>query len=211
VRALVVGAERLGRSLAEELLRAGHEVRILEPDRERVARLPAPLASCAVHGSPLDRAALAAAAAGCDGVATATRDDALNAVVALAARRALGVPLVVAVIRGTARAEALSGLGVHIVCPTARTASELHLTLVRSGVESELQIGADAGVYRVELPDRLAGRPLRELAGAGSLVPVALERAGRVLLADPDLITAPGDVLHVAAVHRDLVADLSHP
>jgi trk system potassium uptake protein TrkA len=207
----VVGAERLGRTLAGELLQAGHDVRILEPDAARVARLPAPLAACAVHGSPLDRSALAAAVAGCDGVATATRDDALNAVVALAARRELGVPLVVAVIRGTARAEALSGLGVHIVCPTARTASDLHLTLVRSGVETELHLDAEAGVYRVELPERLAGRALEQLAAAGSLVPVALERAGHVRLAEPGLVIAPGDVLHVAAAHRDLVADLAHP
>jgi trk system potassium uptake protein TrkA len=211
VRALVVGAGRLGRALAEELLHAGHEVRILEGDGERLARLPATLAGCARQGSPLDRESLAGALGGCDGVATTTRDDALNTVVALAARRQLGVPLAVAVVHGPARAEALVGLGVHVVCPTVRTASELHLALIRSGVESELHLGDEAGVYRIELPARLAGRPLLALGAPGSVVPVALERDGRVLLARPELVTADGDVLHVAAAHHDLVAGLVQP
>jgi trk system potassium uptake protein TrkA len=208
---LVVGAERLGRTLAEELLQAGHDVRILDGDGERLARLSPSLAPHATHGSPLDRTVLTTALAGCDGIATTTRDDALNAVVALAARRELRAPLAVAVIRGPARAEALASLGLQVVCPTTRTASDLHLTLVRSGVESELHLGAGAEVYRIELPARLGGRALRALGDAGRLVPVALERAGHVLLADPELVVAPGDVLHVAAAHRDLVDDLAHP
>jgi Trk K+ transport system NAD-binding subunit len=211
VRTLVVGAERLGRVLAEDLLHAGHEVRLLESDGARLGRLPAALADRTVHGSPLDRDVLGGALAGCDGIATTTRDDAFNAVVALAARRDFNVPAVVAVVRGPARAEALAALGIHIVCPTTRTASEVHLALMRSRIEVELQLGADAGVYRIELQGRLAGRPLQELTEPGGLVPVALERHGRVQLARPELVTAAGDVLHVAAAHHDLLVELVEP
>ena len=211
MRTLIVGAGRLGRALAQDLVRAGHEVRLLDSSRTRLARLPATLQAPTIEGSPLDRDVLAGAAAGCDALAAVTEDDALNAVVALAARRELRVPTAVAVVGNRGRAEALAGSGIQIVCPTARTAHELQLTLQRTGIESELELAGETAVYRVDLPARLSGRRLEELERRGELLPVAVERRGRVLLATPDLELGNGDVLHVAASHHDLVTDLTHP
>lgn len=211
MRALIVGAERLGRVLAHELLHAGHDIRVLDSSEERLRRLPAALEGRALRGSPLQRDTLAGALAGCDGLAAVSDDDALNTVVALAARRELHVPIAVALIGNPARAEALAGLGVHIVCPTTRSARELHLILVRAGIESELELGPGAAVYRAELPARLIGRSLSELERPREVLPVALERRGRVLLAAPGMLIEGGDVLHVAASSRDLIADLSGP
>ena len=211
MRTLIVGAGRLGRSLAQDLVRAGHEVRLLDSSQMRLARLPATFQAPTIEGSPLDRDVLAAAIAGCDAFAAVTEDDALNAVVALAARREFRVPTAVAVIGNRGRAEALAGAGIRIVCPTARTAHELQLTLMRTGVESELELAGETAVYRVDLPARLSGRRLEELERRGELLPVAVERHGRVLLATPDLELGDGDVLHVAAAHHDLVTDLTHP
>lgn len=211
MRTLIIGAGRLGRSLAQDLVRAGQEVRLLDSSRTRLARLPATLQAPTIEGSPLDRGVLAGAAAGCDALAAVTEDDALNAVVALAGRRELRVPTAVAVIGNRGRAEALAGSGIRIVCPTARTAHELQLTLLRTGIESELELAGETAVYRVDLPARLSGRRLEELERRGELLPVAIERRGRVLLATPDLELGDGDVLHVAASHHDLVTDLTHP
>jgi trk system potassium uptake protein TrkA len=208
---LVVGAQGLGRLLAHDLLNGGHDVRILDEREELLALLPASLDPRAVHGAALEHDTLAGALGGCDAIAAVTDDDATNAVVALAARRALGVPLAAAVIANPVRAEALLGLGVHIVCPTARTARELQLTLARSGVESQLQLPGELGVYRAELPARLAGRTMRDLERPGELLPIAVERDGHALLAAPDLAVAGGDVLHVAALRREDVADLVRP
>ena len=211
MRALVVGATRLGRVLAHDLLRAGTDVRVLDDDPARLARLPTILDGRAIHGPPLERDILEGAVAGCDGIVAVSDDDALNAVVAIAARRELRVPIAAAVVGNPARAQALAGLGVHVVCPTTRTAHELALTLARSGVESVLQLAGETAVYRAELPARLSGRALAELEQPGELVAVAVERDGHVLLARPDLALREGDVLHVAASHHGLVTDLIHP
>jgi trk system potassium uptake protein TrkA len=211
MRFLIVGAGRLGRALAHDLLQAGYDVRVLDDTEERLARLPDRIRDVAMPGSALEHDTLTRALAGCDGVATATRDDAFNAVVALAARHELGVPVAVAVIASPARAESLAGFGAQIVCPTVRTAREAAMALVRSDVDSELQLGSGAGLYRAELPPRLGGRKLEELQRAGELVPVALERGGRLLLAGPGLAVEPGDILHAAASNRALISDLSHP
>jgi trk system potassium uptake protein len=211
MRALVVGAGRLGRTLAGDLLRAGHDVRVLDASTTRLERLPAVLGGRTIHGSALERSVLEGAVAGCDAVAAVTDDDAFNAVVGLAARREVRTPIAVAVIGNPARAEALAGFGIRVVCPTTRTAHEIQLTLVRSGIESELELAGETAVYRAELPARLVGRAVAELERHGELVPVAVERDGRVLLATPDLQLREADVLHLAATHRDLVSDLVRP
>ncbi len=211
MRTLIVGAGGLGRTLAMDLLHAGHDVRVLDDSPTRIRRLAAVLAGRTIRGSALERSVIEGAVAGCDSLAAVTDDDTFNAVVALAGRRELRVPVAVAVIANPARAQALAGAGIHVVCPTARTAHELQLTLVRSGIESELELAGETAVYRAELPDRLGGRALAELERAGELVPVAVERDGRVLLAVPELELRAGDVLHVAATHRDLVSNLTRP
>jgi len=211
MRVLIVGAQRLGRVLAHELLHGDHDVRFLDANEEGLTRLPEALQGRALHGSPLDRETLAGALAGCDALVALSPDDPLNAVVALAARRELRVPLAIAVIGNPARAEALAGLGVHVVCPTTRTARELHQTLVRSGVEGELLMDGEVGVYRADLPARLSGRTLGELERPGELIAIAIERDGRVRMAAPDLALVEGDVLHIAAASRDDVVDLVRP
>lgn len=199
MRILIVGAAQLGRALASELLHAGHDVRVLDARADELRRLPHDFEGRTVQGSPLDRAVLGGASGGCDAVACVSEDDNLNAVVALAARRELRVPLTLAVVANPRRAEALTGLGAQVMCPTAGTARQLHLALVRSDVEAELALGGDAGVYRVEVPVRLAGRALSELERRAEIVPVAVERGVRTLLASPDLTLEEGDVLHLAA------------
>lgn len=211
MRVLIVGARRPGAQLAGDLLHDGHDVRILDADETLLERLPHALQGRALHGSPLERETLAGALAGCDALAVTTGDDALNAVVALAARRELHVPLAVALVVDPARAEGLSGLGAHVLCPTTRTVGELRRMLERSGIDSELRLGADAGVYRCDVPARLEGRALRELERPGRLLVVAVERGGRVLLAVPELVLCAGDVLHVAATDHDDVLDLTGP
>jgi trk system potassium uptake protein len=211
VRILIVGAGRLGRVLATDLLHAHHDVHVLDPDPDELRRLPPDFEGRTVHGSPLEEAVLSGAADGCDALACVSDDDNLNAVVSLAARRRLRVPLTLAVIANPRRAEALTGLGARVVCPTTRTAHQLHMALVRSGIEAELLLGGDAGIYRVAAPARLAGRALSELARSPEIVAVAVERGSRILLATPDLTLEEGDVLHLAANHRDLVSDLVRP
>lgn len=211
MRVLIIGAERLGRALATDLLHAGHEVGVLDARQDLLGTLPGNLQGVARHGSPLDRDTLAGAVEGCDAAAAVSSDDCLNAVVALAARRELDVPLAVAMIGNPRRADALVGMGVHIVCPTTWAVRELHLTLVRSGVESELALGTGIGVFRAEVPARLGGRSLAELDRPGELIVVAVERDGHTLIAVPGLELAYGDVIHVAAAERDYVAELVRP
>jgi trk system potassium uptake protein TrkA len=211
VRILIVGADRLGRVLAADLLQSGHDVRVLDASSELLTRLSHEFEGRTVHGSPLDRSTLSGAADGCDAIGCVSEDDNLNAVVALAARRELHVPLAVAVVANPRRAEALTGLGARVVCPTTQTAQALHLSLVRSGLETEVVLGGELAVYRIEIPPRLAGRSVNELGPPDEVLAVAVERRSQMLLAAPELVLQPGDVLHVAASRHDRVSELTRP
>ncbi len=211
MRVVIVGAERLGRVLALDLLETGHEVRVLEQRGDLLAAFPRGSGARLISGPPLHQATLSDALAGSDAVAAVSSDDCLNAVVALAARQDFRVPAAIAVIGNPARAEALGASGAYVICPTARTARDIRLALDRSGVESELVLGDELAVYRAEVPPRLNGRMCAELARPGELTPLALERSGRVLMAAPELTVSYGDVLHVLARSRDQVADMVRP
>jgi trk system potassium uptake protein TrkA len=211
VRILIVGADRLGRVLAGDLLQSGHDVRVLDARSELLRQLSHEFEGRTVHGSPLDQATLSGAADGCDAIGCVSEDDNLNAVVALAARRELHVPLALAVIANPRRAEALTGLGARVVCPTARTAHALHLALVRSGLETEVVLGGDLAVYRIEIPPRLAGRSLSELGPPDEVLAVAVERRSHMLLATPERVLQEGDVLHLAATRHDRISELTRP
>jgi trk system potassium uptake protein TrkA len=211
VHILIVGADRLGRILAGDLLHSGHDVRVLDSRPDLLRRLPHDFEGRTVHGSPLDRSALSGAVDGCDAIGCVSEDDNLNIVVALAARRELHVPLALAVVANPRRAESLTGLGAHVVCPTTHTAHALHLALVRSTLEAEIVLGRDLAVYRVEIAPRLAGRSLSALGPSDEILAVAVERGSQVLLAAPELILAEGDVLHVAATRQDRASELTGP
>lgn len=211
MRTLIIGASRLGTALAGDLLRSGHDVRVLDPDRLALAALPETLAPHGRLGSPLQEQPLTEAARGCDSIVAVTGDDAVNAVVALAARRRLRTPHAIAVIADPGRAEALLGLGIGVVCPTTRTARELQLALVRSDVQSELLLAGRIAVCRADVPERLSGRTLADLERPGQIVAIAVEREGRALMAVPALTLAAGDVLHAAATDRELLAELVRP
>lgn len=211
MRVVILGAERLGRVLALDLLHAGHEVRVLDQRSELLAALPHGFEGRLISGAPLHHATLADAVAGCDALAAVSSDDCLNAVVAIAARQEFRVPATIAVIGNPRRAEALSGTGAHVICPTTRTARDIRLALDRSGVESELLLSDELAVYRAELPPRLDGRTIAELERRGELTVLALEHGGRILMAAPELMVAYGDVLHVLARSRDHVTDMVRP
>jgi trk system potassium uptake protein len=211
MRILIVGADRLGRLLATDLLQSGHDVRVLDSRAELLRQLSHDFEGRTVHGSPLEQSTLSGAVDGCDAIGCVSEDDNLNVVVALAARRELHVPLALAVAANPRRAESLSGLGAHVVCPTTQTAHALHFALVRSAVEAEIVLGHDLAVYRVEIPPRLAGRSLNELGPPDEILAVAVERSAQVLLAAPELVLQEGDVLHVAASRRELLTELTRP
>lgn len=117
---VVVGCGRLGSHLANLLSQDGHRVVVVDKDEGAFAKLAtelysgARIAGDASEPSVLRRARVAEA----DLLITATHEDNVNLMVALVAKRVLGVKSVMARVYDPAREELYHELGLETVCPT---------------------------------------------------------------------------------------------
>jgi len=123
---LVVGAGRVGSSVATSALRAGHTVSVLDEDPLSHERLDVELASSweeaggrftigtALEQDALDEAGIARA----DVFIVCTNGDNTNLVVAQVAQKRYNVPRVIARVLDPRRAAWYREQGLHTICPT---------------------------------------------------------------------------------------------
>ncbi len=129
---LIVGAGRVGSSLARAMLRDGHQVSCLDEDSESHARLEIGLEQTwedmggqFTVGTGLEIEALQEAGIEhADAFVAATDGDNTNIVIAQIAKRRFNVPMVVARILDPYRADWYEQQGLHTICPT-RVAIEM--------------------------------------------------------------------------------------
>src|SRR5213079_1118795 len=129
---LIVGAGRVGSSLARSMLRDGHTVSCLNEDPEAHARLEIGLEKSwedmggrFTVGTGLEIEALEEAGVEvADAFVAATDGDNTNIVIAQIAKRRFNVPTVIARILDPYRAEWYEQQGLHTICPT-RVAIEM--------------------------------------------------------------------------------------
>jgi trk system potassium uptake protein TrkA len=136
---LIVGAGRVGSSLARQMLEDGHEVSCLDEDPESHARLEvgmerswedaggqftvgAGLEIDALLGAGIERA---------DAFIAATDGDNTNIVISQIAKRRFSVPTVIARILDPYRAEWYQRQGLRTICPT-KVAIEMLIDEVRA-------------------------------------------------------------------------------
>src|SRR5919204_1345542 len=135
---LVIGAGRVGSSVARALLQSGHEVSCLDEDPEAHARLEVELdgtwednGGLFTVGTALEVEALQEAGIErADAFVAATDGDNTNIVIAQIAKRRFKVPTVIARILDPYRAEWYEQQGLHTICPT-RVAIEMLETEVK--------------------------------------------------------------------------------
>jgi trk system potassium uptake protein TrkA len=139
---VIVGAGRVGSSLARTMLREGHEVSCLDEDPESHARLEVGLERSwedsggqFTVGTALEIEALEAAGVDrADAFVAATDGDNTNIVIAQVAKRRFNVPTVIARILDPLRAQWYAEQGLNTICPT-RIAIEMLENEVREAAE----------------------------------------------------------------------------
>ena len=140
---LIVGAGRVGSSLARAMLREGHEVSCLDEDPESHARLEVGLekpwedeGGQFTVGTGLEIDALIAAGIERADVFVASTDgDNTNVIISQIARRMFNVPTVIARVLDPLRAQWYERQGLHTVCPT-RVAIDMLEETVRGAAKA---------------------------------------------------------------------------
>lgn len=205
----IAGAGNVGRSVAQELLDAGHKVLLIERQRRNFEPHKVPNADW-LNADACEMSALQEAGAQtCDVVIAATGDDKANLVVGLLAKSEFGVPRVVARINDV-RNEWLFGqswgIDVAVSTPGAMVA----------GIEGAIDIGhlvrlmglqeGRTALTKLTLPEDnpLVGQSVGELNLPANTALVTVVRGENVMVPGPDdVLEASDQLLFVADNARE--------
>ncbi len=205
VHVIVVGCGRVGSGLARSLSDQGHSVAVLDRSARAFRRLKDWDGPCIV-GSGFDRDDLEKAGANeAEALAAVTSGDNTNILTVRIARETYKIPNVVARIYDPRRAEIYQRLGIPTVATVTWTIDQVRRRLLPDlDVLDWSDSSGRLSLVDRSLPDRWAGRALREIEQPGTVSIVAVSRAGIPRLDGRELVGQEGDVLHLAVLDNAL-------
>src|SRR6266498_6157427 len=193
---IVVGCGRVGAELCHHLFKGGHQVVVVDIDRQAFNRLHPDFRGRTLEGEGLAEGVLERAGIReADGLAAVINSDTLNAVVAHAAREFFNVPIVVARNYDPNLRVVIEAFGLQVVGSTYWGAQRVEELLLNPSQKMVYSAGnGEVEVYEVKIPEAWNGRTLGELLEPlKQCYPVALSRAGRSSLPVAELTLQTGD------------------
>ena len=214
MKIIIAGAGKVGSTVAAMLAVEGHDITLIDKDSRMIEKISNELDIICVEGSATNSETLIeAGAAEADLLLAATKDDEVNMICGISARK-LGTSHVIARIRDpeylqqTEFLREALGLSV-IVNPEYECASEISRILrfpsaVR--VDAFSKGSAEIVEYRVIEGDRLNGMQLKDLPSAfGAKVLVSVvEREGDAIIPNGGFMLKNGDKLSILGSSREL-------
>lgn len=185
---LVVGGGHLGRKVAEELDREGHEVAIIEESAEKLGLLSPKFGGVTFNSFPMDIANLKVAGIeSCDAVTVTTSDDNLNITVGQIAKNIFGVEIVVARISDPFREYIFESFGLQTVCPTNMAAEAIISAMTSPYEHKKVSFGSNMISFRIVPVDRrTAEKRLNDIyVGEGEAVFGLMDSGGGFTLNAP--------------------------
>ncbi|MEO8355021.1 MAG: TrkA family potassium uptake protein [Chloroflexota bacterium] len=206
---IIVGCGRVGAELCHHLFNNGHNIVVVDSEKEAFNRLPPNFRGRTLEGeglaeSVLERAGVREA----DGLAAVTNSDTLNAVVAHAAREFYNVPVVVARNYDPNLRSVIEAFGLQTVGSTSWGAQRVEELLINPSQRAVYSAGnGEVEVYEVPIPKEWNGRTLGDLLDPlKDCYPVALSKAGRSSLPQAGATLETGDMLTVSSTFQGISA-----
>jgi trk system potassium uptake protein TrkA len=211
--AIVAGGGKVGSNVARSLLAMGHEVTLIEQERERFEQLEAELGVVVLEGDAteihvLERAGIARPP---DIVLAVTGDDEDNLVISQLAKEGYGVPKAIARVNDPRNQQHFDLLGItQTVCATSGLLGLVEHEVPEHGLVKLFELRRE-GLELVEAQVR-AGSPAAGKRVAGLALPegsqlVSVMRGGVAELARGETVIRPGDQV-VAVVKPGLELQL---
>jgi len=204
---IIVGCGRVGAELAYHLFNSGHQIVVVDSNRQAFNRLHPDFRGRTLEGeglaeSVLERAGIRDA----NGLAAVTNSDALNAVVCHAAREFYQVPVVVARNYDPNLRGVIEAFGLQTVGSTVWGAQRVEELLINPKEKVVYSAGnGEVEVYEVRIPNGWNDRTLGELMDSlNECCPVALTRAGRSSLTDASMKLHTDDLLTVSSTFNGI-------
>ena len=206
---IVVGCGRVGAELCFHLFKRGHQIVVVDINKEAFNRLHPDFRGRTLEGEGLAEGVLERAGIHeADGLAAVTNSDTLNAVVAHAARVIYNVPNVVARNYDPNLRAVIEAFGLQTVGSTYWGAQRVEELLMSPSQRMVYSAGnGEVEVYEVQIPQAWDGRTLGELLESmQQCYPVAVSRAGHSYLPEPGMRLQAGDMLDVSSTFEGIGA-----
>jgi trk system potassium uptake protein TrkA len=209
VNVVIMGCGRVGILLTQELVKAGHQVTVIDRNRSAFDRLPPGFEAKQVVGLGFDKDVLEEAGIKeADAFLAVSSGDNSNIVSARVAREHYHVPKVIARIYDPMRAEIYERLNIPTVSTTRWGVKQmiLMLSFEREEIKESLA-GGDLIRLRLPVPDHLVGKPVSSLELEGQIMVVGVDRGGTGFIPVQGSTFQEGD--HTAlVVHKDALETL---
>jgi trk system potassium uptake protein TrkA len=205
---IIVGCGRVGAELCYHLYKSGHQIVVVDSNRQAFNRLHPDFRGRTLEGeglaeSVLERAGIREA----DGLAAVTNSDSLNAVVAHAAREFFDVPIVVARNYDPSLRSVIEAFGVQTVGSTVWGAQRVEEMLMNPSEKVVYSMGnGEVEIYEVRIPEQWSGHTVGDLLSPLKCRPVALTRAGRAFLPETETQLQADDLLNISTTFEGVGA-----
>lgn len=201
MKVIVVGCGRMGADLAFRLFQRGHDVAVIDLDEKAFNALPPDFQGRFYEGDALNQDVLSRAGVhSCDAIAAVTNKDALNLVVAHAARTRYKVPHVVARNYDPRTRVLFEAFKIQTISAVSWAAQRLEELIYHSEVRTVFSAGnGEIEIYELVVPLPWDNQPLEKLNRCKDCMVVAITRGGRAFLPEPNQVLHQGDVLNLSA------------
>lgn len=193
---IIVGCGRVGSELAKLLSKEGHNVVVIDKNRNSFDRLGGTFNGLTMTGNGFDLELLRQVGIEkTDAFCAVTNGDNTNLISAQVAKKIFKVPKVLARVYDPQRAHIYAALGLDIISGTILFAAMLRDKIIESRFSSYLIETKELGVIEIEVKDNLAGKSVLELNMPGELLVAAIRRLKAVIIPDPHTVLKKQDVL----------------
>ncbi len=198
---IIVGCGRLGAELAYRLFQQGHHIVVMDQNDTAFTNLPATFRGRTLPGDALNRGMLERAGIeSADGLAAVTSSDSTNAVIAHIARTLYKIPRVVVRDYEPRFRAIYDAFSLQVISSIEWGAQRLEELLYHEDLRTVFSAGnGEVEIYELTVPQNWQGRSLKDVCPLQQAIPVALSRAGRAILPNPETRLEDGDVLQVSA------------
>ena len=213
---MVVGAGKVGRTLAEHLTEEDHDVVIIDNDADVLQKCQDSMDVMCIQGNGANMQTLVNASVDeTDILIAATTSDEINMLCSLAAKR-LGAKYTIARVRDPQYQESLRMFQRVMdidsaINPELATALEIG-HLLRFPFASNVEVFAKGKIEMIAFPaqaqDAIVGIPLKDVSAKGSKIPrvlyCAIQRDKSVIIPNGNSIIEPGDHVYVTGEHNNI-------
>lgn len=194
---IIVGCGRIGRMLALELAQEGHNVTVIEKDKERLNELGGGFNGIVIEGLGIDEDTLIKAGIEqADTFLAVSQEDNINMMSAQIAKKIFGVPKVIARNYKPELKDFYEKIGLEVICTSKSTVDTIQNKVLYPDFEILSQLSEEKIIFiKIKISGQLAGIELNKLESGAQVKVIQIKRCDESLFPGSDEKTKLDDVL----------------